>query len=55
MTRAGGTTGPRIESFRVEALKSLLADGAGPRLSIYLPTPRRHPDRDGLEKRGSDQ
>jgi len=45
MTRAGGTTGPRIESFRVEALKSLLADGAGPRLSIYLPTPRRHPDR----------
>jgi len=33
-----------IETFRAEALRSLLADGAGPRLSLYLPTHRRHPD-----------
>ena len=33
-----------IQSFRAEALTDLLADGAGPRLSIYLPTHRRHPD-----------
>jgi hypothetical protein len=33
-----------IESFRAEALQSLLADGAGPRLSLYLPTHRRHPE-----------
>ncbi len=33
-----------IESFRAEALQSLLADGEGPHLSIYLPTHRRHPD-----------
>jgi release factor family 3 len=33
-----------IESFRVEALQSLLSDGPGPRLSIYLPTHRRHPE-----------
>jgi len=33
-----------IQSFRSEALADLLADGTGPRLSIYLPTHRRHPD-----------
>jgi len=33
-----------IQSFRAEALTDLLADGAGPRLSIYLPTHRRHPE-----------
>ncbi len=33
-----------IETFRAEALRSLLADGPGPRLSLYLPTHRRHPD-----------
>ncbi len=33
-----------IESFRVERLQSLLADGTGPHLSIYLPTHRRHPE-----------
>src|SRR6267154_1141868 len=50
MTRAGGTS-VRIESFRVEALKSLLADGQGPHLSIYLPTQRRHPDRKQVSAR----
>jgi len=53
MTRPGGTPGLSgvrtrlpvvIESFRVEALQSLLEDGAGPHLSLYLPTHRRHPD-----------
>jgi hypothetical protein len=34
-----------IESFRVEALRSLLTDGPGPRLSLYLPTHRSHPER----------
>jgi hypothetical protein len=50
MTRAGGTS-VRIESFRVEALQSLLADGQGPHLSIYLPTQRRHPDRKQVSAR----
>jgi hypothetical protein len=53
MTRAGETTSlsggsrirVRIEPFRVDALKSLLAEGFGPHLSLYLPTHRRHPDR----------
>ena len=44
MKRAGEIP-VRIESFRLEALKGLLADGAGPHLSLYLPTHRRHPDR----------
>ena len=33
-----------IKNFRVEELGRLLADGPGPRVSIYLPTHRRHPD-----------
>ena len=33
-----------IESFRAEALQTLLADGEGPHLSLYLPTHRRHPE-----------
>ena len=33
-----------IQSFRAEALTDLLRDGAGPHLSIYLPTHRRHPE-----------
>jgi hypothetical protein len=33
-----------IQSFRAEALQELLIDGAGPRLSLYLPTHRRHPE-----------
>jgi hypothetical protein len=41
MTLIASTT---IQSFRAEALADLLADGAGPRLSIYLPTHRRHPE-----------
>src|SRR6267143_3542410 len=34
-----------IQSFRAEELQRLLlADGPGPRLSLYLPTHRRHPE-----------
>ena len=33
-----------IESFRADALPSLLANGPGPHLSLYLPTHRRHPE-----------
>ena len=33
-----------IQTFRTEELGQLLADGPGPRVSIYLPTHRRHPD-----------
>ncbi len=33
-----------IESFRAEALQSLLTNGNGPHISLYLPTHRRHPE-----------
>ena len=33
-----------IRTFRAEELERLLADGPGPRVSVYLPTHRRHPD-----------
>ncbi len=33
-----------IQAFRVEELQRLLADGPGPRVSVYLPTHRRHPE-----------
>ena len=33
-----------IQSFRAEELQGLLAEGPGPRVSLYLPTHRRHPE-----------
>ncbi len=33
-----------IQSFRAEELQKLLANGPGPRVSVYLPTHRRHPE-----------
>jgi hypothetical protein len=33
-----------IESFNAGVLRNLLLDGEGPRLSLYLPTHRRHPE-----------
>jgi len=33
-----------IQSFHAEALQSLLSNGEGPHVSLYLPTHRRHPE-----------